>query len=246
MEKMNLKKYRKIVTEYSSSFSKLEVHTKKQKIRTELNKKIIIGKREYILTQTREFSFWEEKLIQRIENAGLKTERKFFKFPLKIDDKLYLYIPDLLIKDLQINRKKVVIEAHEKLTEDDIKKYRKFRSQYGREYHLIMIVSSNELSEWNSHNKKEGLFHEIWTSKDIELMLVKLKAVKKDREKIDSSFGTHVCPSCGTSATGREETRTEFGFRKKEDGTEYTQSLCYDCRRNHAKTRRRKKAPKKV
>jgi len=238
---MNLKKYRKIVAEYTSSFSELETRRKKPKVVTQKTiEKIIINKKEYILNQTRNFSIWEEKIIKTIENSGFKTERKFFKFPLKIEGKMFLYIPDLLIRDLFVNRKKVIVEAHEKITESDIKKYRKFQSLHGAAYHLVMIVSSRDLREWNIYDKKEGIFHEIWTSKDVDVMISKLQRKQKECKKIDSAFGTHVCPSCGKSATGREETKTEFGFRKKRNGQLYTQSLCYDCRNKHAKRTRKR------
>jgi len=237
---MNLKKYRKIVAEYTSSFSELETHRKKSKAVTQkIIEKIIINKKEYVLNQTRNFSVWEEKIIKIIENSGFKTERKFFKFPLKIDGKMFLYIPDLLIKDLFVNRKKVIVEAHEKITESDIKKYRKFQSLHGAAYHLVMIVSSRDLREWNIYDKKEGIFHEIWIPKDVDVMISKLRIKQKESKKIDLAFGTHICPSCGISATGREETKIEFGFRKKKNGELFTQSLCYNCRKKHAKRRRR-------
>ena len=76
---MNLKKYRRIVRTYaSSSFSELKEKKKGDKTLTRgKNKKIIINKTVYILSQTRVFSPWEENIIKRIENAGFTTERKF-------------------------------------------------------------------------------------------------------------------------------------------------------------------------
>ena len=152
---MSKKKFKKIISGSGSSpFRQLYKFTEKTKkknlsLQKPKVKKIIYMKQQYGFDQERDFTKWEREIIKKIEKSGLKFETKFFKFPLNIGNKKFIYVPDLLMKDFFFNEKKIILEAHEKISEDDIAKYRKFRSIYGNVYHLLLVVTDIELRKWN-------------------------------------------------------------------------------------------------
>ena len=247
---MSKKKFKKIISGSGSSpFRQLYKFTEKTKkknlsLQKPKVKKIIYMKQQYGFDQERDFTKWEREIIKKIEKSGLKFETKFFKFPLNIGNKKFIYVPDLLMKDFFFNEKKIILEAHEKISEDDIAKYRKFRSIYGNVYHLLLVVTDNELRKWNEYDQKEGVFHEIWTSNNVDFLIKNLQEKRAYYIEKNSTVGTHVCPppprhGCGKTATGYDEIKKEFGMRKRRNGEEFPQSLCYDRRSKHAKRRRR-------
>jgi len=249
---MKKKKFKKIFTGSGNSpFRQLYKFTEKVKKKNLIQdkpkfKKIIYKKQQYSFDQERNFSKWEKQIIKKIEKTNLKFETKFWKFPLNVRNKKFVYVPDLLLKDFTINDKKIIIETHEKISEDDIAKYRKFRSIYGRVYHLLMVVSDWELRKWNECDQVEGVFHEIWTSSNIDFLIKNLQQKRNYYLGKNSSFGKHVCPSypkhgCGKIATGYDEIKKEFGMRKRKNGNEFPQSLCYDCRKKHSKLEKKRR-----
>jgi hypothetical protein len=187
-----------------------------------------------------DFSIWEKKILQSLRKNGISLEIKFRNFPLKVEDQKYEYIPDFLVKDFEYKDREILIEAHEKISIEDVKKYQKFRSVFGSTYYLIMIVRGEELREWNSHDMERGIFNEIWVVNDLELLIKSLlEKKKKHDDKINSFPQKAVCPAppnghgCGRISNGYEEIIKFFGYRGKK-----VQSLCRKCRTEHS-TRRR-------
>ena len=181
----------------------------------------------------REFTKWELDIIKKIKNVGFEIEFKHRKFKVRVDKKYYVYIPDIMIFGFRFNDKKIIIEAHEDLLEQDIEKYRKFMKEYRNIYHLIMIVEGHQLRGWNEKSIQSPLFDEIWTKNDINFLIEELTTYKKTFEKIFYKFPKEAyCgrKTCGEEAHEYEEIETLFGYRKMSDGKIIPQSYCRYCR----------------
>ena len=182
-----------------------------------------------------EFSIWEKKILQSLRKNGISLETKFRNFPLKVEDQKYEYIPDFLVKDFEYKDREILIEAHEEISNNDVKKYQTFRSVFGSSYFLIMIVRDEELREWNAHDMQRGIFNEVWVVDDLEFLIKSLLEKKKKYEdKINSFQKKAVCPAppkghgCGRISNGYDEIVKHFGYRGKK-----VQSLCRKCRSTH-------------
>jgi hypothetical protein len=197
-----------------------------------------------IFSVEEKFSIWEKQIFRKIKNAEISFSQKFRKFVIFLDEKKEYYIPDILLGGFEYNQKEVIIEAHKKISETDIKKYRRFRSTFGSSYYLIMIVPDNEVMIWKKRHKQKdgGIFNEIYAESNLEDLIKNLKKWKEDYDDIISKYGqTALCPpppkghGCGIIAKGFEEIKEIFGYRGKR-----VQSLCRECRKEHAKKQKEK------
>ncbi len=223
----------------ASAFRKLyEIYKKNEKKNIEKNKiKDISLKLESVdfsnLNPIRDFSKWEQNILDKIKKAGFEIEFKHRKFKVKIDSKYYIYIPDVMIFGFCINGKKIIIEAHEKLLDEDIEKYRKFMKEYRNIYYLIMIVEGSELRKWNENFKTSPLFDDIWVNEDVNFLIDKMNEYRKTFEKKFYKFPKEAyCgrKGCGEEGKGYEEIEKIFGYRDVGDGKIIPQSYCRYCR----------------
>ena len=173
------------------------------------------------------FSSWEKRILRKLRSSGLSIETKFRNFSLYIENEEYEYFPDFFMEDFEYKNREILVEAHEKISEADVKKFRKFLADFGSSYYLIMVVSDGELRTWNEYNKgKQKFFNEIWTSNDVDLLIEYLKKLKKKYEKKISQFQQNaLCPKCGKKAKGYKKIVELFGYRGKN-----VQSFCRKCR----------------
>ena len=175
-----------------------------------------------------EFSKWEKQVMNALNSSQIKFEKKFRKFPIKINEKISInYVPDFLLDQYEINKKGVIIEAHEELTTDDVVKYSIFMKKYFHTFHLIMIVKENQLREWNKINSSNRIFNDIWLIHDIDELI---DWIKQKKTKIDDSHQQAKCPHCGIKGIGIKQITELFGYRKKNNGEKYPQALCRECR----------------
>ena len=190
-----------------------------------------------------EFSPWEKQIFKEIRNAEISFSQKFRKFVIFIDEKKEYYIPDTLLNEFEYNKKEIIIEAHKKISKEDIKKYRRFSSTFGTSYYLIMIVPDTELKIWkDNHIQKEGgIFNEIYAETQINDLINNLKKWKKNHDEVLSQYAQNaLCPpppkwhGCGISAKGFDEITEIFGYRGKR-----VQSLCRSCRKEHARKQKK-------
>ena len=125
-----------------------------------------------------------------------KNELQLLESNLYIDE-IFEYIPDFLVKDFEYKGREILIEAHEKISEDDVEKYRKFRSIFGVSYYMIMIVTDEELRIWNEYDQgKQGFFNEIWPDDDAVLLIEDLRKKREDYEREISKYGQRAfCPA---------------------------------------------------
>jgi len=191
-----------------------------------------------------EFSIWENQIFKKFRNSEISFKQKFRKFVIFLDNKKEYYIPDILLEGFEYNKKEVIVEAHNKISKEDIKKYRKFRSTFGSSYYLIMVVSDNEIKIWKeNHRQKEGgIFNEIYAESNVDDLIKNLKKWKKDYDEMISQYAQNaLCPpppkghGCGVIAKGFEEITEIFGYRGKS-----VQSLCRTCRKKHTKNQKNK------
>ena len=189
-----------------------------------------------------EFSVWENKIFDKVKISKISFKEKFRKFVILLENTTEQYIPDLLIDGFEYKGKEIILEAHEKITEEDVKKYRKFRMTFGASYYLIMIVTDGEEETWREYqkNKEGGVFNEIYTESNIEQLIDNLKKWKKEYDEMISEYGQKAeCPppprghGCGISAEGFEEITEFFGYRGKR-----VQSLCRSCRKEQLRDRK--------
>ena len=173
------------------------------------------------------FSVWERRILRKLRKSGFSIETKFRNFPLNVENEKFEYVPDFLMKGFEYKGREVLVEAHEKISEEDVKKYRKFRSVFGSTYYLIMIVNYGELRTWNKYNQgKQKFFNEIWTFNDVDFLIEHLKKLKKKyKEKISQFQQNAFCPKCGKKSKGYKKIVELFGYRGKK-----VQSFCRKCR----------------
>ena len=175
-----------------------------------------------------DFSEWEKQVMNVLGNSGIKFEKKFRKFPIKINEKISInYVPDFLLDSYEINKKEVIIEAHEELTSDDVVKYSLFMKKYFHTFYVIMIVKENQLKEWNKINSSNRLFSDIWLIHNLDELV---DWIKQKKTKRDDSHQQAKCPHCEITGIGIKQIAELFGHRKKNNGEKYPQSLCKECR----------------
>ena len=174
-----------------------------------------------------EWTDWEKKVKKKLHNSSISFEEKFRKFPLEIDTNNVIYQPDFVLDFSYKNRKRVIVEVQEKRSLDEIKKYQTFVDVYGRVYWLIMVVTEEELRNWNEVSKR-GLpvCHDIWTLPNIDDMIVTLEKLRKHLKEQDEKEKA-VCPRCKKTAQGKLEVTELFGYRY---GGKRVQSYCRTCR----------------
>ena len=202
------------------------------------------GKISKEFTNESEFSLWETQIFEMIRISGISIKKKFRNFVLFSGDKKEQYIPDSLVEGFEYKGKEIILEAHEKISEEDVKKYRRFRGLFGSSYYLIMIVTDSEEAIWKEKQKgKEGgIFNEIYTKANMEQLINNLKKWKDGYDEMISQYAQNaLCPpppkghGCGIAAKGFEEITEIFGYRGKR-----VQSLCRACRKEHASKQKNK------
>jgi hypothetical protein len=188
------------------------------------------------------FSMWENHILEKFTKTEISFRIKFRKFIIFLGDRKEQYVPDLLVEGFEYKEKEIIVEAHEKISEVDIEKYRKFRLTFGSSYYLIMIVANNEVEIWkeNQRGKSGGIFNEIYTESEVDELIENIKKWKKDYDEMISEYGQKAeCPppprghGCGISAKGFEEIIEIFGYRGKR-----VQSLCRACRKEQLRDRK--------
>lgn len=220
----------------TSKNSKEKTHLKKPIIKN--NPKFKIKNRKAVNKSRSKFeifSTWEQQVVTKLQDEQIEFETKHRRFPIKIDDIDYIYSPDFILRDILLKEKKILIEAHEELLDEDIKKFRKFMDVYGRMYHLIVIVKCEELRKWNKFDSGEqAMFHEIWLYDDLNDLIKYLKKISEDyQKKINSLSSKTICPlpnGCGVESIGYENIQRVFGYRKMKNGVIIPQSYCRTCR----------------
>lgn len=177
--------------------------------------------------EQKKLSKWEMIVMKKLMRTKITFEKKFRKFPLEIDDKIIYYSPDFVLDFPYKKRLHVLIEVHEELKEDDVKKFRAFLDVYGRVYWLIVVTKDEEIHKWNKFDSdKESLFHDIWTLDGIDELiftLERLRLVSKQNQKNEIA----ECPRCKKHAEGRFEIDFLFGYRYE---GKIPQSYCKICR----------------
>lgn len=226
-----------------NKFLKYYTKTKKEEQKNQANSQQIANAKKLAqrLMEQDEGSFspWEQHIRRKFRKAELEFDEKFRKFPLEANGEVIDYLPDFVLKDFQHNEKKILIEAHQELTEKDIRKYRLFMDKYGRTYHLIMIVQGNYLQKWNELDQGEqALFHDIWIDEDVDVFIKTLLKQKKKHETEIHLPDRAECPlpkGCGKKAIGSKEVEKLFGYRQTYPGKTIVQSYCRRCRAKHLK-----------
>lgn len=163
------------------------------------------------LRSKKQLTSWELKVRNKLFRGNIEFETKFRIFPIKTDDgKEQIYIPDFTLKNYRKENKIILIEASEDLNQNDIPMFSTFIQYYGNLYHLIMIVTDNQLRLWNTANAT--LFHEIWTIDDLDYLIQELKRnrvsaadmtqkqkitnERADKSDVAAADNNYVCIGC--------------------------------------------------
>ncbi len=180
------------------------------------------------LRSKKQLTLWENKVKRNFQKGGIDFETKFRIFPLLgADGKEYIYVPDFSLKNYLRSGKKIVIEANEDLLEIDKPMYAAFMQHYGSRYHLIMIVTDNQLRSWNTAG--ETLFHEIWTIDDMEYLVNDLKKYKVLLEPKKPSTAKKEVSFTPSMSTSPPRKYTCIGCRREFITTDRSQIYCTIC-----------------
>ena len=176
-----------------------------------------------------EFSAWEEKIFRKITGNNILFESKPWNYALENEEEGY--IPDAELDGLCMCGRKVVVEAHEKFTEADAKKYSEFVLEYYQSRYLILIVPDEQKKIWEDYQKLAKIVscRELWSETESG---EKIDAVYQlsDRYAMTQLPNYTICPQCQIEAKSQQEVFEIFGPRKRKDGRIITQSHCKECR----------------
>ena len=50
------------------------------------------------------FSVWEKRILRKLRRSGFSIETKFRNFPVRVENEVFEYIPDFLIKDFHSSK----------------------------------------------------------------------------------------------------------------------------------------------
>jgi hypothetical protein len=176
------------------------------------------------LIPKRMITAWESKVIKRFAGAGISLEIKSRIFPLyDTDGNEFIYIPDFTIMHHSFKGKKIIVEANEDLTERDIPMYASFMRDRSNSYHLIFVVTENQLRLWNSVGDR--IFDEIWTIDDMAFLIDSLK-----RYRIASSIQTETGkPKPSSVQNSFSKTYQCIGCKREFVSADPSQTYCDQC-----------------
>lgn len=219
------------VTGFASQNVFQHFYSEYKKGKEELLKKTILleARQAQDLRKRQYFTPWENKVRRKFHSAFILFDAKFRIFPLiGSDGKEYIFVPDFTLKDYEHgNGKRILIEANEDLNESDKPMYSAFIQTYGQLYHLIMIVTDNQLRLWNASSEK--LFDDIWTIEDIDYFIADLKKRKKITVKQPSKIDSKLAKSIIPESLGPTKMHLCIGCRKTFDTPDVTQIYCSIC-----------------
>lgn len=183
------------------------------------------------------FSTWELQVYNQLKKSNIEFSIKERRFPLH-DDGMpeNIYVPDFILKNCRFKNKRIIIEAHENLTDLDIVCFGLFMKKFKDSHHLIMIVHSNQLRTWNeTYYSKYPLFHDIWTVDDLNYFIKSLDKYIDDKIHNVELPDIAECPKCGKTSQGTKTIEKLFGYRTMKNGITITQSYCKTCRNTKIK-----------
>lgn len=124
-------------------------------------------------------SLGKDKVRKHLLMANIEFVEHFRIFPLKSDSGFDMrYIPDFCLKNVRYKNKRILIGVHTKLRSKDVPKFRAFLDTYERLYHLIVVVSGQQLRDWNWYDDGEqALFHDIWVIDSLEFLIKYLQSL---------------------------------------------------------------------
>ena len=225
----------------SYAFNLLESQLNRESNKKRNNKKNTITEKKITelidKSNHRIFSPWELRVYDKLKKSKIEFNIKSRRFPLQLDKDLKnIYTPDFILKNRTFKNKKIVIEAHEDLTDGDIIRYAMFMKKFGISHHLIMIVQDGQLRDWNEiNNKKHPLFHDIWVVDDLDLFIKSLDKYVNNKICNVELPDYAACPKCNVNAKGTEMVEKLFGYRTVKNRLTITQSYCRNCRSNKTK-----------
>jgi len=180
------------------------------------------------------FTRWEDQVRKKLKNSKIKFETKFRTFPILLDgEKIFEYCPGFILKDRSIKDRKILIEAHEFLTEKIGLMHSIFLESYGSQYYIIMIVTDNELRKWNEWKMSEGkIFDDIWTVNDLNFFiksLTKYKTELPNNEKNTAIQQQITKEKIFSEILKSSEQMTCIGCKRSFKTVDYGQPYCPTC-----------------
>jgi hypothetical protein len=118
-------------------------------------------------------SGWEQLLKDNLTKMKISYYLKPFKFPLP--DNL-VYTPDFVLKEANIGGRKIILEPHGRMSEDDIHKYSLFRQVYEKDCFLLLIMRNDDIVYYRARKLlPEQAYDDVWPKEYIGMLLTKLK-----------------------------------------------------------------------
>ena len=118
-------------------------------------------------------SGWEQLLKQNLKMMEIFYDLKPFKFPLP--DGL-VYTPDFVLKRENINGKKIILEPHGVMTEEDSHKFSLFRQVYGNNCYLLLLMKNDDITYYRVRGLlPEEAYDDVWPIEYLGMLLTQLK-----------------------------------------------------------------------
>ena len=124
-----------------------------------------------------ELTEWENKIKKRLERSEIEHksgDTRTFTDLYYEGKKLPPYNPDFILKKYKINKRTVILEAHEDLTISAIKQHYVFLEERGDQYYIIVIVKNEDYDKWTAQNQREKFADEVIREADMSQLITKL------------------------------------------------------------------------
>jgi hypothetical protein len=118
-------------------------------------------------------SGWEQLLKDNLAKMKISYYLKPFKFPLP--DNL-VYTPDFVLKEANISGRKIILEPHGRMNEEDIHKYSLFRQIYEKDCFLLLIMRNDDIVYYRARDLlPEKAYDDVWPKEYLGILLTRLK-----------------------------------------------------------------------
>lgn len=121
-------------------------------------------------------SGWEELLKENMTKMKIRFSMKPYKFPLPEN---LVYTPDFILTDVNVKGKKIVLEPHGRMNEEEIHKFSLFRQVYGKDCYLLLIMRNEDIVYYRARGLlPEEAYDDVWPKEYLGMLLTKLKTAQ--------------------------------------------------------------------
>ena len=131
--------------------------------------------RAHVFYQVMEYykSGWERRVADTLTKMKIPFRYEGIRFPLPNNIR---YTPDFILSESTIHGRKIVLEPHYQMTEEDILKFSLFRQIYGKDYFLILLMRNDDIPYYRTRNLlPDEVYDDVWPIGYVHILLDKIR-----------------------------------------------------------------------